>query len=495
MNEYKKKYIKIIKIEAEDKYHQQIEEINGNRIERKGSQIGPFDESSHKIINDNLSQGPVSLADEVSLKQIEEIEMRYARLLQDHQSLQSRLNVISKENKELKLLMGKDRVHDLESLYGKGLTELENEFLQAEGLLKVDKMNPNQPQDIGDPFAGISSSFLRIKKINTNSIDFSCKALKSSDKYKEVSQLVIDFARLIADSANSPFVQIALYNQQVVDLYCEIYPALIKKIIPMTKYVSMLVFSSQPEHQFEDQGKLRALQQYLGEVYTKNTISYKYDAFYLPVVVDWMRKGCEVIGTVIIVDPSRKRDPIMGGHEDKKAFKESKLSISAKSMRAIGMFANCLLTDIMARSSTDQHRSLLNLCKEGVNLGNILSLEKSLPDLVRKMRLGLAAALDFEDVGILLRNFREKCLTSYSPNFTLDELKKAPSMSPFNYSQIDCLSTVFLDSKLKSQLIFKPRESAKFLQGVDNLTPVHLLLTIGNQPKQHNLRSARHWNL
>ncbi len=66
--------------------------------------------------------------------------------------------------------------------------------------------------------------FMKVTKINANKIDFSYKHIGSSDSYNSLSNLTIDFAKIIAKAASSKFITIAFFDPEVIEYFCYVYP-------------------------------------------------------------------------------------------------------------------------------------------------------------------------------------------------------------------------------------------------------------------------------
>ncbi len=67
-------------------------------------------------------------------------------------------------------------------------------------------------------------NFLSVKKINTSIIDFDSKYVVSTDGYNNLTSYYIDFLKLVAKSSNSRYVEAAIFDQEFIDLLCEVYP-------------------------------------------------------------------------------------------------------------------------------------------------------------------------------------------------------------------------------------------------------------------------------
>lgn len=206
--------------------------------------------------------------------------------------------------------------------------------------------------------------FMKVSKINTNSIDFACRNIISADSYKSLIQYIVDFTRLIASAANSKFVELSIFDPEVIDLLCFVYPSLQKKIEPLSRFDRMICFRSDPMFEVREMPTLRNLHGALGEFYKKNGINYRWNTFFVPVVYDWMRKGSKLIGSVIIMDPSRNTDGILQTTKMEKVdSKPSKMIISSKSTKVVNSFANSFVCELQARYSDKEFRSLITLSK------------------------------------------------------------------------------------------------------------------------------------
>lgn len=204
--------------------------------------------------------------------------------------------------------------------------------------------------------------FISVKKINTNSIDFTCRNIISSDDHKSLAQYVIDFAKLISNSAGSRFVEIAFFDQEVIDLFCFIHPKLEKKIEPLSKFDHMICFRSDPMFESRETSFVHSLHVALSDFYKKNSINYRHNTFFIPVQYDWMQKGCRLIGSVLILDPTRSIETILQSTEKEKIdVKTAKMVVSARSTKAINSFANSLVCELKARFSEKEFNSLLEL--------------------------------------------------------------------------------------------------------------------------------------
>lgn len=206
--------------------------------------------------------------------------------------------------------------------------------------------------------------FISVKKINTNSIDFVCRNIISSDGHKSLMQYVIDFTKLISSSAGSKLVEIVFFDQDVIDMFCFIHPKLEHKIEPLARFDRMISFRSDPLFETRESGYLRSLHVALSDFYKKNSINYRHNSFFIPIQFDWMRKGCVLIGTVIIMDPSRKTEHILQTTEREKTdVKTAKMVVSARSTKAINAFANTMMCELKARYSEKEFNSLLDLSR------------------------------------------------------------------------------------------------------------------------------------
>ena len=69
-----------------------------------------------------------------------------------------------------------------------------------------------------------SLNFLSVKKINTNTIDFDSKYVISTDGYNSQTGYLVDYLRLIAKNSNSMLVEVAFFDKEIMDLFCDVDP-------------------------------------------------------------------------------------------------------------------------------------------------------------------------------------------------------------------------------------------------------------------------------
>jgi hypothetical protein len=221
----------------------------------------------------------------------------------------------------------------------------------------------NADTNLGGYLSG-GIDFMQVSKVNTKSIDFTCRHIISGDNYKSLGKYVIDFARLIAHSANSKFVEVAFFDSEIIDSFCFINPGLQKKIEPLSRFDRMLCFRSDAMFGVREMPILKSLHTALAEFYKKNSINYRHNSFFVPMQFDWMQKGTKLIGSVIIMDPNRSSDDILATTgKEQNDVKTSKMIVSAKSTKAINSFANSFVCELRARYSDKEFKSLIELSK------------------------------------------------------------------------------------------------------------------------------------
>lgn len=198
-------------------------------------------------------------------------------------------------------------------------------------------------------------NLIHAAKVNAHSIDFLSQNIISSDGYRDLTQYAADFAKLIAGASNSKFVEIAFHDQEILDMLCFVYPKLEKKVEPLAKHSNMLYFRSDPMFEVRESKIVSHLHLALGEVFQKSTINYRLNSFYVPILYNWMQKGSKIIGTVIIVDPSGKREATVND------VNTSKMVVSARSTKHINSFANAFVCDLKHHFVSKEFRGLVSL--------------------------------------------------------------------------------------------------------------------------------------
>lgn len=200
-------------------------------------------------------------------------------------------------------------------------------------------------------------NLIHAAKVNAHSIDFLSQNIISSDGYKNLTQYIIDFARLMAGASNSKFVEVVFFDPEVLDMLLFVYPSLEKKLEPLAKTANILHFRSDPMFEHREPKLVSHLHLALGEVFRKTTINYRLNSFYVPIFYNWMQKGSKVIGTVIILDPSGKKEATVND------VNTSKMVVSARSTKHINSFANAFFCDLNRQFVSKEFKGLVHLSR------------------------------------------------------------------------------------------------------------------------------------
>ena len=83
---------------------------------------------------------------------------------------------------------------------------------------------PNSIENAAVIGQSLTSEFFKVNKINTNTIEFSCRSIISTDNFKSLSVLVTDFAKLISKTSNSKHVEVVFYEKQIIELFSHVHP-------------------------------------------------------------------------------------------------------------------------------------------------------------------------------------------------------------------------------------------------------------------------------
>lgn len=197
----------------------------------------------------------------------------------------------------------------------------------------------------------------RTVRPNAQPVELFSHNIVSSDEYQDLSQYVIDFARLIAAALGSKYVEIIFFDQEILDMLLFLSPKLQDKLKPLAKNCSMIAFKSDPVFEMEESKIVSNLHWALAELYSKVTINFRMNSFFVPILYNWMQKGSKVVGTVIILNPSQKRQTTVND------VNTSKMVVSARLTKQVNTFTNAFFCDLRHRHTKKELDSLIKLSK------------------------------------------------------------------------------------------------------------------------------------
>lgn len=137
------------------------------------------------------------------------------------------------------------------------------------------------------------------------------------------------------------------------------YHSLENKIVALSKDQKMLCFKSDNNFENRDPLKLKMLHNTLIDCYAKNSVLQKNGNFFVPIVNGWMKKNSRLIGTLMILEPSK----VEGEQSSMGRKKQIKMSISSRAIQSINSFTECLICGLKSKASDIEYKRLINLSR------------------------------------------------------------------------------------------------------------------------------------
>jgi hypothetical protein len=140
-------------------------------------------------------------------------EQKYNALAIEHQQLKKAEKLASKENTDLKTKLSNSRYRGIEDLLAR--------HQEPNPDLIGHDMDVPETKDLHPPMKFGKGEAEEIEEAPM--VDFVCRNIISSDGYSSLPQFCVDFAKLIAKSAGSPFVEVRFFEQETLNLFCDVY--------------------------------------------------------------------------------------------------------------------------------------------------------------------------------------------------------------------------------------------------------------------------------